>query len=234
MNDLTVPIAYPYKYRKTENDPPGGGQLRKDPANRILLGINKATFAESFHHVDTDSFEWHSKWLPKEDAKSRFQTLNWQSTASPLIILAGQHRKLPLEEHIKEQNMSLEEASWVANIYDLDSLPHSLMINMGGNALSIQRGASPSEVFRDMAAVAKCPARTDTTIVRPTLTGEREGQDPTLEKFLKFNKQGQKTAVTQNFKETLQICAANSESLPKFVAILASPLATSLTTWVKF
>ena len=85
-----------------------------------------------------------------------------------------------------------------------------------------------------MAAVVASIAAEDMVFARPYLTGARRNQPPTVDEYLAFNKQTQKTKAAKAFRESLAVCAANSEAMPKLLTILASSLRDCLTSWVTF
>lgn len=151
------------------------------------------------------------------------------------FVIAGQHRKLALEQFIGEIGGGAKNLTWVAYIYYLDTIPPALLINLGGNASTVHRPTSSGELFRDMVAIAPVLAKADTDIVRPHLVGDREGQVPTVHEFLKPTRQGQKSMIKARFAETLTTCAAaNNDTLDKMLAILGIPLRQALKTWTTF
>ena len=110
--------------------------------------------------------------------------MNWPSTFGKFIVIAGQHRKLALEQFIGETGGGPKNLTWVANIYYLNTIPPALLINLGGNASTVHRPTSSGELLRDMVAIAPVLAKADTDIVRPHLVGDRKGQHPTTDELV--------------------------------------------------
>lgn len=76
-----------------------------------------------------------------------------------------------------------DESFWIANVYNMDTLPKSVMVNMAGNDTNHNRGASTGEIFRDMAAICRNLA---------------QAADKTLAQYLTFAKQGEKGKVVDS------------------------------------
>ena len=150
-------------------------------------------------------------------------------------MIAGQHRKLALEQLVEENQGGAEELTWVANVYYLDTIPTALLLNLAGNARNVHRPTSSGELFRDMTIIAPVLAENDHDIVRPHLVGARRDRAPTFEEFLIPTRQGQKGLLKARFYEVLTTCGtANNDTLDKMLAILGSSLREALTTWTRF
>ncbi|KAF6229335.1 hypothetical protein HO133_007451 [Letharia lupina] len=158
---------------------------------------------------------------PRDDSSTSYQTLIWGNRPK-IQIIAGQHRKLALKIH-EPTNFT-----WLANVYDLDAMPPTTLIELGGNATTVAHAASMGEVFRDIAAIAPHIASSETVIVRPYLTPQCA---PTLEEYLGACRHGDKAKLQKTFMNALTVCS-QQKSIDKLIIVLASPLRGELSRFV--
>ena len=88
-------------------------------------------------------------------------------------MIAGQHRLLALESTIDDGKLAEDQAWWVADIYNLDSLPKETLIDLAGNVKQVLEPATSGEIFRDMLPVVPyLQARDETPVHRVNISTE--------------------------------------------------------------
>ena len=100
------------------------GVLRTAPENRMLLGMGEEDFQRYFQGEQISSWQWRTKRKPNSST-GEFQKFTRTNEHAKMIILAGQHRKLALVAYIAKAGKGEEESFWVANVYNMDTLPKS-------------------------------------------------------------------------------------------------------------
>ena len=94
----------------------------------MLLGISRASFRAVYGNQAAESRAWQGTWSPEECNRVQSAQLMWPFAQSKLTILAAQHRKLAMEALVKDQ---------IANIYDMDGVPRTVLVNVAGNVIKI-------------------------------------------------------------------------------------------------
>ncbi len=86
--------------------------------------------------------------------------LDWMAVNGTQIeLIAGQHRVEALREHVRRSNLKHDELWWVCDIYDRDTLPSEISIQLRANRADPILPDSHGQVWKELATLASTDER---------------------------------------------------------------------------
>jgi hypothetical protein len=86
--------------------------------------------------------------------------LDWMAVNETQIeLMAGQHRVEALREHVRRSNLKQEDLWWVCDIYDRDTLPAEISIQLRANRVDPTLPDSHGQLWNELATLASTNER---------------------------------------------------------------------------
>ncbi|PVH90418.1 hypothetical protein DM02DRAFT_547825, partial [Periconia macrospinosa] len=113
------------------------GILQRDTSHRLQVAYSKAQVQQMLNHLKEPSFKgWVS--VVREKAE----------------LIAGHHRVEAFKKYLQLRRLPEEERWWVCSIYDKDTLPPHLRIQLHANQEDIVLPDNHSQIWTELATLA--------------------------------------------------------------------------------